>query len=234
MFTLIITIALILSATVVGWILWQLPQPLFFRKYKLHSIDFLDKQIKYQLVFFVVASLVSLIIIYISNNDTAQTFAVRNISAGAKLGFILMAIFGAATIWLVFPKWHQVVQAIECFNCHGFFITSLAAANALSEELVYRGVLVHGTLNFLIPWQIATLSALLFAVAHIRGQASGFFIIMGSAVEGWFLAILTMENHGLFWAWCIHFIQDIVIFTAFVVNATSFDQRKQIDDYCDK
>ena len=91
----------------------------------------------------------------------------------------------------------------------------------LSEELIYRGVLLNGTHNYLAPWQIAALSALLFSVAHIRGQASGWFVIAGSAVVGWFLAISVLQSHGLFWAWCIHFLQDIVIFTAFVASAAN-------------
>lgn len=221
MFSLILTIILILSATVIGWVLWQLPQPLFFRIKKLHSMEFLDKQIKYQLVFFIVALLVSLFIIFISNNDASQTFAVGNISSGSKLGFILVAVFGVVTTKLAFPMWHQVAQAIACFKRYGFFIAPLAAVNALSEELIYRGVLVHGTINFFTPWQIAALSALLFSVAHIRGQASGLFVIFGSAIVGWFLATSVMQSHGLFWAWCVHFIQDIVIFTAFVASAAN-------------
>ena len=221
MFSLTLTIALILSATVIGWVLWLLPQRLLFRKYKFHQIEFLDKQIKYQLVFFLVALLVSLIISFISSNNCSQTFAVGNISAGSKLGFILVVVFSVATIKLTFPMRHQVFNAAPYLIRYGHFIVPLAALNALSEELIYRGALVHGALNIIMPWQVAALSALLFAVAHIRGQASGSLVILGSAIVGWFLAASVMQSHGLFWAWLVHSIQDIIIFTAFVASAAN-------------
>lgn len=221
MFSVILTISLILFATVIGWVLWLLPQPLLFRKYKLHSIEFLDKQIKYQFVFFLVALLVSLIISFNSNNDWSQTFAVGNISAGSKLGFILVVVFSVVTIKLAFPTLHQTPQAVSYLISYGLFIVPLAALNALSEELIYRGTLVHGMLNHIMSWQISALSALLFAIAHIRGQASGLFVIFGSAIVGYFLTMSVMQSHGLFWAWLVHCIQDIVIFTAFVASAAN-------------
>jgi hypothetical protein len=36
---------------------------------------------------------------------------------------------------------------------------------------------------------------------------------------GWLLAKSVLETNGIFWAWCIHFLQDIVIFSAFVMAA---------------
>ena len=184
-------------------------------------MEFIDKQIKYQLLFFGVALLVALIGSFSSQNDPSQVFAIGRVVDGANFGLILLLIFGVTTMLLVFPSWRHAFQAMLCFRRYAIFVVPLAALNALSEELIYRGVLVNGTHNYLASWQIAALSALLFSVAHIRGQASGWFVIAGSAVVGWFLAISVLQSHGLFWAWCIHFLQDIVIFTAFVASAAN-------------
>lgn len=228
MFTLTSAVFLILTATLLGWALWQLPLPLALGKYRLHSVEFIDKQIKYQLLFLGVALLVSLMVSFSSQNNSSQIFAIGNIGTGAKLGLNLLVVFGGSTMLLAFPSWRHVFQAIHCFSRYAVSIVPLAAVNALSEELIYRGALVNGALNYLVPCQIAALSALLFSVAHIRGQASGWFVIAGSAVVGWFLAISVLQSHGLFWAWCIHFFQDIVIFTAFVASAVSATLKQDV------
>lgn len=38
---------------------------------------------------------------------------------------------------------------------------------------------------------------------------------------GWLLAKSVVETNGIFWAWFIHFVQDIVIFSAFVMAAAN-------------
>ena len=189
-------------------------------------MEFIDKQIKYQLLFFGVALLVSLMGSFSSQNDPSQVFAIGRVVDGANFGLILLLIFGVTTMLLAFPSWRHAFHAMHCFRRYAIFVVPLAALNALSEELIYRGVLVNGTHNYLASWQIAALSALLFSVAHIRGQASGWFVIAGSAVVGWFLAISVLQSHGLFWAWCIHFLQDIVIFTAFFASAASTSLKR--------
>lgn len=34
---------------------------------------------------------------------------------------------------------------------------------------------------------------------------------------GWLLAKSVLETNGIFWVWGIHFLQDVVIFSAFVL-----------------
>jgi uncharacterized protein len=35
---------------------------------------------------------------------------------------------------------------------------------------------------------------------------------------GWLLAKSVFETQGLFWAWGIHFLQDVVIISAFIIS----------------
>jgi len=37
--------------------------------------------------------------------------------------------------------------------------------------------------------------------------------IQVAGIVGWFLAKLMLETRGFFWAWAIHFVQDLIIFT---------------------
>jgi len=43
---------------------------------------------------------------------------------------------------------------------------------------------------------------------------------------GWLLAKSVIETNGIFWAWFIHFLQDIVIFSAFVLAAVNKSFRQ--------
>lgn len=53
---------------------------------------------------------------------------------------------------------------------------------------------------------IAILSGLIFGIPHHFGTPGG---ILGAA-----MAKSVMETRGIFWAWFIHFLQDVVIFAA--------------------
>ena len=132
MLTLTLSVFLILAATILGWALWQRPLPLVLRKYTFHSMEFIDKQIKYQLLFFGVALLVALIGSFSSQNDPSQVFAIGRVVDGASFGLILLLIFGVTTMLLTFPSWRHAFQAMFCFRRYAIFVVPLAALNALS------------------------------------------------------------------------------------------------------
>jgi membrane protease YdiL (CAAX protease family) len=133
-----------------------------------------------------------------------------------QLGSLLTLGFGLATLALVSASLRGITNWPEFLRRFGLWVIVLSAVNALSEELIYRGAIVAVARGLLEPSQIALLSAMLFALAHIRGQASGIAVVAGSAVVGWCLAHAVLQTHGLFWAWCAHFVQDIAIFLAFI------------------
>jgi len=133
-----------------------------------------------------------------------------------QLGCMLTLGFALATYVLVSTSLRGVANWVEFIRKFGLWIIVLAAVNALSEELIYRGAVVSVAEGRLGSSDIALLSAVLFALAHIRGQAAGIAVIAGSAVVGWCLAHAVLQTHGLFVAWCVHFAQDMVIFAGFI------------------
>jgi len=93
-----------------------------------------------------------------------------------------------------------------------------AALNAFSEEMTYRAPMlatlepVVGGRNAL--WQ----SAVFFGVAHYFGIPGGLIGAALSIFMGWMLSKAMLETRGLFWAWWIHFLSDVVIFTFVAVG----------------
>lgn len=93
----------------------------------------------------------------------------------------------------------------------------LAFTNSLSEELIFRYSVV-GSLSGNYP-KVAILitSAVLFGLPHYFGYPSGLVGVIMSGVLGYILCKATVETKGLAVAWVIHFVQDVIIFTALIM-----------------
>jgi membrane protease YdiL (CAAX protease family) len=92
-----------------------------------------------------------------------------------------------------------------------------AASNAFAEEMTYRAPMLStlepavGSAHAL--WQ----AAVFFGVAHYFGIPGGLIGAASSVFMGWILGKAMLETRGLFWAWFIHFLSDVVIFSSVAV-----------------
>lgn len=89
--------------------------------------------------------------------------------------------------------------------------------NSLTEELIFRFGIVGGLFNHYPKLTILIISAISFGLPHYFGYPNGFVGILMSGVLGYILCKATIETKGLSIAWTIHFIQDIIIFTALMM-----------------
>ena len=85
------------------------------------------------------------------------------------------------------------------------------------EEVITRLGIVVAFKNVLSDRAIPFVSATVFGVVHYWGLPGGLPGVMASGFLAWFLAKSILETNGIFWAWIIHFVQDIIIFTAFFI-----------------
>lgn len=91
--------------------------------------------------------------------------------------------------------------------------------NALTEELIFRFGIVGGLFNHYPKLTILVVSAILFGLPHYWGNPGGVIGVGMSGVLGYILCKATIETKGLSIALTIHFVQDIIIFTAlFMMN----------------
>lgn len=88
-----------------------------------------------------------------------------------------------------------------------------AALNAFNEEMTYRAPML-ATLEPAVGGRHALwLAAVYFGVAHYFGIPGGLLGATLSIFMGWLLSKAMLETRGLFWAWWIHFLSDVVIFS---------------------
>jgi len=96
-------------------------------------------------------------------------------------------------------------------------IVLFSFTNSLTEELIFRFGIVGGLFNHYPKLTVLLASAILFGLPHYFGWPSGFMGIIMASVLGYILAKATIETKGLSIAWVIHFVQDLIIFTALLM-----------------
>lgn len=93
------------------------------------------------------------------------------------------------------------------------FALFLASTNSWSEEIFGRFTIVSGLYGRVKPFYIYWISAAIFGIPHYFGGTPGGFLgVVMTGILGWLLAKSVYETKGLFWAWLIHFIADVIIF----------------------
>ncbi|HEY2139995.1 MAG TPA: CPBP family intramembrane glutamic endopeptidase [Chthoniobacterales bacterium] len=96
---------------------------------------------------------------------------------------------------------------------------AVATLNAASEEFQFRSVLLAHLRGVFRPGETIALTAVFFGVGHYYGQPSGALGVLMAGLAGWIWARSMIETRGGLWAFLIHLVQDIVIFTFLAVGA---------------
>lgn len=96
---------------------------------------------------------------------------------------------------------------------------AVALLNAVSEEFQFRSVLLAHLRGVFRPAETVLLTAVFFGLGHYYGQPSGPLGVLMAGFAGWIWARSMLDTRGGIWAFLIHFVQDIVIFTFLAVGA---------------
>ena len=127
---------------------------------------------------------------------------------GLNFSFVITLVTAVVVFFQVFRK-----GALNVDLFPGLLLVILfSLSNSLVEEIIYRFSFVAvglelGTQALIIQG----LSALTFGLVHFYGTPSGIPGVLMAGFIGWFLSKSMLETGGFFWAWLIHFLQDLVI-----------------------
>jgi hypothetical protein len=91
-------------------------------------------------------------------------------------------------------------------------ILLFAAMNAFNEEMTYRAPMLAALETPVGTRQAWWMSAAFFGIAHFYGVPYGWVGVALATFNGWLLGKAMLETRGLFWAWWMHFLQDVAIF----------------------
>lgn len=135
-----------------------------------------------------------------------------------KVGWIFASVSGVV---VAFPTLLLVHFSTEILQRAAPLIPAVlifAAINAFTEEIYFR-VSLLATLPEVIGKSHALLiNVVFFGLAHyLYGSPSGVAGFMMTGFLAWFLGKSILETRGIFWAWLIHFVPDVVIFASYAL-----------------
>lgn len=90
----------------------------------------------------------------------------------------------------------------------------ISISNSFSEEMIYRFAINGNLMSASSKLSLILISSVLFGIPHYFGFPSGIIGVIMSATLGYILSKATYETQGIGIAWFIHFLQDVIIFTA--------------------
>lgn len=198
-----------------------------------HSDNYVNGLAKHQIFALVVAILVTItILILIPNSKQFLNIGQLNLIAEKErwLGIngksswtvngvqLLLFVSVATSIFMFLAV--KYTNSINNFDWRFIpLILLFSFTNSLAEELIFRFGVVGGFFNFYPKSTILIISALFFGLPHFFGWPNGFIGVVMSGMLGYILCKATLETKGISIAWIIHFVQDIIIFTAlFMMN----------------
>jgi membrane protease YdiL (CAAX protease family) len=199
---------------------------------QIHPNSFVNGLAKYQ-VFALTIGILTTIAILILNPESKQFLNIGQLSTIAEKekwlgingksswtvnGLQLLFFVSIATGIFMFLA-VKYTNSIDNFQWSFIPLVLLfSLTNSLTEELIFRFGIVGGLFNYYPKLTILIVSAILFGLPHYFGYPNGFIGIVMSGVLGYILCKATIETKGLSIAWIIHFIQDIIIFTALMMT----------------
>jgi hypothetical protein len=94
-----------------------------------------------------------------------------------------------------------------------------AALNAFNEEMTYKASFLSVLEGAVGKDQALWLMAAFFGIGHYYGVPYGVIGVLMAGFLGWFLGKSMLETRGLWWAWFIHFWQDVLIFSFLAIGS---------------
>ena len=203
-----------------------------------HSNRVVNTQIKFQSLQLVLAAVVLFLIYLINPENFAHFFRLGNVNAHiskiAWLGVsgnetwleIATSIGLFITLGTAIFMFFQLKKAGVDYRYFGFSLLwaiPISMANAFSEEAIFRIGIVSPLFGIFSVSTVILISGVVFGAPHYFGMPSGVVGALMAGFLGWLLAMSLLETQGLFLAWAIHFVQDVVIITSMILMSRKSD-----------
>lgn len=203
---------------------------------KLSDDKYLNNHAKYQ-VSLLLLSFIVLFFVFLQNPQNfwlffssgnlsahvapVQWFGIGENKTWIFAGLYLSAIITLGTLSFVYIQFRKLKVHFKELSPYIFWIIIFSLTNSFSEEAIFRLGVISPLYGVLGASDIILISATLFGLAHFGGMPHGLIGMLMAGFLGWFLAKSVIETEGIFWAWLIHFIQDVVIYIGFMLSNIS-------------
>lgn len=147
--------------------------------------------------------------------EPSRLLGMKKAEPWTRIGTLFAVIFASVTlIYLAlsnFPSLRTIELALPLIPV----AILIAAINAFNEEFTLRAAPLSELKNSVGKHQGLMITTLFFGLGHFYGVPSGVLGVLLASFLGWFLGKSMLETKGFIWAWLIHFLPDVFIFTFF-------------------
>jgi len=136
-----------------------------------------------------------------------------------KFGTVFMFYISLGTVIFLLiaggiPSFIQLTGLLKLLP----FIVFFAVINAFYEELAYRASFLSVLEEQIGGPQSVYMTSVLFGIGHFYGVPYGMIGVLMATFLGYLLGKSMLETRGFFWAFLIHMVQDIIIFSFLALN----------------
>jgi hypothetical protein len=204
--------------------------------YSVSGLKYINTQSKYQALLLCVAGVVLFCLYLVNAANFWSYLALGNIAAPSKgvawllisdnqswasIGVTLSFFITLVTSSFVYLQFRKSSAGLKQVLPYLPWVLLFSLTNSFSEEVVYRLGIIVPLVGSVDTSYILLFSAAAFGAPHLRGMPNGIVGALMAGFLGWLLAKSMIETNGIFWAWFIHLLQDIPIFSAFVMAAAN-------------
>jgi len=205
--------------------------------FEISTNGYINGQVNYQIILLLITGISILVTYMLNPHNFNNFFSFGQISAvgeelkllgikkgdswlktGLSLSFVITtvtAIFMYFQLKNVNVDWSLLQDGI-------FWILVFSLTNSFGEEMIFRLGIVSPLKGLIAPMTIFLISAVLFGIPHFAGMPNGIIGATLAGILGFVLAKSMYETNGFFWAWFIHFLQDLVIIgSLYLMNKVS-------------
>jgi hypothetical protein len=160
----------------------------------------------------------------VKGNTSAPIEPVRWLGVGKgenwkKFGLILSVCISLGTLAFLIiagrPPLDIVIKVLPFLPA----VLLAAAMNAFNEEMTYKASFLSVLEGPVGKTQSILLMAAYFGILHFYGIPYGIVGVIMAAFLGWILGKSMLETRGFWWAWFIHFLQDVMIFMFLAIGS---------------
>jgi hypothetical protein len=144
----------------------------------------------------------------VKQGEKWSTFG-RNLAIYISLGTLAFLVIAGR------PPLDIVIRALPFLPA----VLLAAALNAFYEEMSFKASFLSVLEGPAGKQQALLLMAAFFGIMHFYGIPYGVIGVLMATFLGWLLGKSMLETRGLFWAWFIHFIQDVLIFAFLAIGS---------------
>ena len=194
--------------------------------FEISTNGYINGQVNYQIILLLITG-ISILVTYMLNphnfnnffsfgqisavGEELKLFGIKKGDSWLKTGVSLSIIITVVTAIFMYFQLKKVDVDWSLLQGGIFWIILFSLTNSFGEEMIFRLGIVSPLKGLIAPLTIFWVSAILFGIPHFAGMPNGIIGASLAGILGFVLAKSMYETNGFFWAWLIHFLQDLVI-----------------------